>query len=66
MKLEIKLNALINYNFDSCLISGRRARVLVALAWTLSVIFSLPIVLLYHEKSVQGTVLVKKKKKMYF
>jgi hypothetical protein len=61
MKLEINLNALVINNFKCCLISGRRARVLVALAWTLSVIFSLPIVLLYHEKSVQGTVLVKKK-----
>jgi hypothetical protein len=48
-----------------CLISGRRARVLVALAWTLSVIFSLPIVLLYHEKSVQGN-LLKLKKNRYF
>ncbi|KAF4524896.1 hypothetical protein B566_EDAN015552 [Ephemera danica] len=34
--------------------SWRRARVLVALAWIFSVLFSLPIVLLYHETSVQG------------
>ncbi|CAB3365950.1 Hypothetical predicted protein, partial [Cloeon dipterum] len=34
--------------------SWHRARVLVALAWFFSVLFSLPIVLLYHETPVQG------------
>ncbi|XP_071445977.1 cardioacceleratory peptide receptor-like isoform X2 [Hetaerina americana] len=34
--------------------SWRRARILVAAAWLLSAIFSLPILILYHEKSIQG------------
>ncbi|XP_034238054.1 cardioacceleratory peptide receptor-like [Thrips palmi] len=34
--------------------SWRRARMLVATAWTLSAIFSLPIIVLYEEKEIQG------------
>ncbi|XP_046390486.1 cardioacceleratory peptide receptor-like isoform X2 [Ischnura elegans] len=34
--------------------SWRRARILVAAAWLLSAIFSLPILIFYREKSVQG------------
>jgi hypothetical protein len=33
---------------------GRRARLLVAVAWVISAIFSVPIVILYHEKPIQG------------
>nr|CAD7202280.1 unnamed protein product [Timema douglasi] len=34
--------------------SWRRARVLVATAWVLSALFSIPIIILYEEKYVQG------------
>ncbi|XP_021921974.1 cardioacceleratory peptide receptor-like [Zootermopsis nevadensis] len=34
--------------------SWRRARLLVAVAWVISAIFSVPIVILYHEKPIQG------------
>jgi hypothetical protein len=33
---------------------GRRARVLVMVAWLLSVLFSTPIIVLYEERLVQG------------
>ncbi|KAG8232630.1 hypothetical protein J437_LFUL012476 [Ladona fulva] len=36
--------------------SWRRARILVAAAWLLSAVFSLPILILYHEKSIEGQI----------
>nr|CAD7586140.1 unnamed protein product [Timema genevievae] len=41
------------FNFNPTF-SGRRARVLVATAWVLSALFSIPIIILYEEKYVQG------------
>lgn len=36
------------------LFAGRRARILIATAWTLSALFSAPIMLLFKEQLVQG------------
>jgi len=33
---------------------GRRARLLVAVAWVISAIFSVPILILYHETPIEG------------
>lgn len=35
-------------------VTGRRARLLIASAWIISVIFSSPIIFLYEEKIIQG------------
>lgn len=42
--------------YDLCKIVGRRARRLVAGAWLLSAIFSLPMVILYEEQVIQGNI----------
>jgi hypothetical protein len=39
---------------DTICVAGRRARVLVAAAWSLSALFSVPIFILYEERLVQG------------
>lgn len=41
-------------SLNVCKIVGRRARRLVAGAWLLSAIFSLPMVILYEEQVIQG------------
>lgn len=47
---------ILKFNFNQKKNLGRRARILVAVAWILSAIFSTPMLVLYEEGLVQGQV----------
>lgn len=68
-KFRLRFPALVTYVYFSStdgfiLITGWRARALVAAAWGLSVLFSVPIIFLYEEKRIQVQIYLPKQ--VYF